>query len=539
MICHRKAEENQSRRKSKLKKKYHTFNKFTLISLLMTLTFATAFPSFAMEQDLIFELSDTESTQQEVFSEDDLTESQHQSNSQHNSVGYEGIFYYSNGLPDSYTDPISQLHINQMASGIKHLIEILSEELQAPVEVIQEIKINEPQGSTRHLLKVKDLSGNDTPIYLFTIHDSVYPQELRKSLNMTSPLSAEETFSYVCYNLNQIEILSEIHEFIKSGHFGIVFGNKTSSQNINSIVKMQFFTETQPHEGGLPIYEKEIRNLQKLTEIANSFPLTEKKFFPLLLKSQLINFKDLDQSEFLFSNSDPLRVYDFFNHIGMVGIIEQEKVPGENFKTFISKVGLSKSNQLSSELLIEIAKQFTVALDSLHVHGVFHLDFKAENLMIYLEDKHNGTIIEEPVSTVMRQIMQEEKNILDSFTVKVNIIDFGIAEIETDKEKAGAPRRYSLGFGPIHSPQANRKRKTFIRNYDTWALGLFMVHLATGTNNIIPKGGYEEPPLDPNYYSSYGAISEFIKFLKSENFKTEVRAKEVYDELKKAIYSEQ
>jgi tetratricopeptide (TPR) repeat protein/predicted Ser/Thr protein kinase len=147
------------------------------------------------------------------------------------------------------------------------------------------------------------------------------------------------------------------------------------------------------------------------------------------------------------------RVFDVGEDAGIV-FFSMELVNGEDLATLLRRVG-----RLTTERVLEIARQLCAGLASAHAQGVLHRDLKPANILI---DNHGRAII----------------------------TDFGIAILRED-----GPQRTLIGTPGYMAPEQLMPGATLSECTDIYALGLILYELLVGQhpfNNRLSRTA--EPP---------------------------------------------
>jgi serine/threonine protein kinase len=142
------------------------------------------------------------------------------------------------------------------------------------------------------------------------------------------------------------------------------------------------------------------------------------------------------------SHPNVCRVFDI-GEIDGKHFISMEFIDGDDLSSLFRRVG-----RLSSERVIEIARQLCIGLSAIHNEGILHRDFKPANIII---DK-NG---------------------------KARITDFGIAGVEAEIAKDNL----RVGTPAYMSPE-QIKGKDVSAKSDIYALGLVLYEMFTGKQAI-------------------------------------------------------
>ncbi|MBS1819312.1 MAG: protein kinase [Acidobacteria bacterium] len=148
------------------------------------------------------------------------------------------------------------------------------------------------------------------------------------------------------------------------------------------------------------------------------------------------------------------RVFDVGEDAGVV-FFSMELVNGEDLATLLRRVG-----RLTTERVMEIARQLCAGLAAAHAQGVLHRDLKPANILV---DNHGRAII----------------------------TDFGIAI-----EREDGPQQQLIGTPGYMAPEQLTPGATLTECTDIYALGLILYELVVGQhpfNNRLSRSA--EPPL--------------------------------------------
>ncbi|MBS0202358.1 MAG: SUMF1/EgtB/PvdO family nonheme iron enzyme [Planctomycetes bacterium] len=168
------------------------------------------------------------------------------------------------------------------------------------------------------------------------------------------------------------------------------------------------------------------------------------------------------------------KVYEF-SEIDGIRFIALQYIEGEDFKSYLKRVGRQREPAEALRWILQIAG----ALASAHEKGVIHRDLKPENIMLNL----NG----EPV-----------------------IMDFGLARRTTGATNAGLTQGMIVGTAAYMSPeQAIGKAEGIDHRSDLYALGVMLFEMLTGewpfrgtAIEVMGRKCVQEPPsplsINPN-----------------------------------------
>lgn len=410
-------------------------------------------------------------------------------------------------------------------SGIEYLVDLLAEKKNAQVEMVQEIDLPSPTGTARHLLKVESNSRGQHPVFYYALHDK--------------GLSASKSFNYILVPLNRISGLEGITRYLGGGHFGSVFekDNTDDSTGVKKIVKLQFL---ESKDLSYNVYKNESNILKKLQKARRQIPnlnLAVPNFYGNS-EWELSNLED-SQIEVSGSAISTERFYKY--NLGVLTVIEQEQIFGEDFESFLEQAGISPENPFPLSEVKEVADQLSRTLKFLHKHKIFHRDLRAANIMVSLVKKGTGEVLKIKPSSFY--INHQNQWHLMGWELKVTIIDFGIAIQSASSASIHVLGEYKGGYLPILPPQMLSGDKTYISNFDTWALSLFLIHLTLGDDSLIVGRTKKEKGLNRAAFCElaldkiasndghnevvYGPIGILMNFLTVEHFSKEVRVKDI------------
>ena len=232
---------------------------------------------------------------------------------------------------------------------------------------------------------------------------------------------------------------------------------------------------------------------------------------PIVIK--VLSPKFIENKELVDRFLKEAKIIEMTNHPNIVKLYGQGKwekglyiamefIQGISLRQFILQKSLSKKRAL------EIILQVAYALCHLHSHGVIHRDLKPENILI----TESG---------------------------EVKVIDFGIAQLFSDKEEKTNVKNQLIGTPVYMSPEQKENSNKVSFASDIYSLGLITYELVLGKLShgivhlpLITKELREiiEKSLKPSLKERYEDIVEFITdisaYLKSYVDNTKIEIKE-------------
>nr|CAD2198902.1 unnamed protein product [Meloidogyne enterolobii] len=145
------------------------------------------------------------------------------------------------------------------------------------------------------------------------------------------------------------------------------------------------------------------------------------------------------------------------------------------------------SSENKYEIVANIARAAAIALNELHQRAVIHLDIKAENFVIALQENQIDLKV-------------------DPFSFK--LIDFNTSVLGTDHVKANTASITKI----IKAPEIRKKSKNYVnQKVDVWAFGIMIYGLLysklnefneLNVNVMSDKSRYSRLDSELNYYRS-------------------------------------
>jgi hypothetical protein len=258
------------------------------------------------------------------------------------------------------------------------------------------------------------------------------------------------------------------------------------------------------NKGGMSI-------LYLASEKSISRPIIIKVLSPRLSKNKEVAARFLKEAEIIAMTNHPNIVKLYGQGEWEKGLyIAMEFIQGISLRQFI------QNHALSQKRALEIILQIAYALCHLHAHGVIHRDLKPENILI----TENGD---------------------------VKVIDFGIAQLQTQlpMEKKGSKR--TIGTPAYMSPEQKEDSSLVSYGSDIYSLGILAYELLVGRlshgllqlsllptklADILDRATRAKPKERTQDVVDF--ITDISQYLKDyrEN-KSEERFDEIYDSLQK------
>lgn len=218
-------------------------------------------------------------------------------------------------------------------------------------------------------------------------------------------------------------------------------------------------------------------------------PTTIKVLLPKYLSHPEVVQRFLTEAE-IIAMSDHPNIIKLYGHGEWEGglYIAMEYVKGISLRQALLQNPISLKRAL--EIIIDIA----YALCHLHTHGVIHRDLKPENILI-------------------------------TDTGEIKVIDFGIAQLLTEKNASGTPAKQRLIGTPIYmSPEQRDDPEHVSYPSDIYSLGIIAYELVLGKLShghihlsLMPKGLQKilNKTLQPKPQDRYQDVVDFITDISS------------------------
>jgi serine/threonine protein kinase len=196
--------------------------------------------------------------------------------------------------------------------------------------------------------------------------------------------------------------------------------------------------------------------------------------------------------------------------------IAMEFIQGISLRQFILKKSLSKKRAL------EIILQVAYALCHLHAHGVIHRDLKPENILI-------------------------------TETGEIKVIDFGIAQLNSEEKHVNTSEKKRLIGTPIYmSPEQKESPSNVDFSSDIFSLGIITYELVLGRLShgivqlsLLPKGLREiigkalNVDLKQRYKDIVDFITDISQYIKMDRDEKEIEPEEKADDLIESLHQTQ
>lgn len=231
-------------------------------------------------------------------------------------------------------------------------------------------------------------------------------------------------------------------------------------------------------------------------------PTTIKVLSPKYLSHPEVVRRFLDEAE-IIAMADHPNIVKLFGHGEWEGglYIAMEFIEGISLRQFILQ------NPVSLRRALEIIMDIAYALCHLHTHGVIHRDLKPENILI--TDKG-----------------------------QVKVIDFGIAQLLTERISPELPPKQKLIGTPIYmSPEQRDNPESVSYPTDIYSLGIVAYELILGKLSLgrihlslMPKGLQKilakalQPSLELRYHDVVDFISDISAYINTSMHEQEKHA---------------
>lgn len=213
-------------------------------------------------------------------------------------------------------------------------------------------------------------------------------------------------------------------------------------------------------------------------------PVTIKVLSPKYVSHPEVVQRFLNEAEIIGMANHP-NIVQLYGHGEWEGglYIAMSFIEGVSLRQYLLQTPMSLRRAL--EIIIDIA----YALCHLHIHGVIHRDLKPENVII-------------------------------TETGDVKVIDFGIAQLLTERESSDSPAKQQLVGTPIYmSPEQRNHPDTVSYPSDIYSLGIIMYELILGKLShgqlhlsLMPRGVQKilHKSLQPEAKDRYQDVVDFI-----------------------------
>lgn len=238
-------------------------------------------------------------------------------------------------------------------------------------------------------------------------------------------------------------------------------------------------------------------------------PTTIKVLLPKFLSHPDVVQRFLTEAEIIAMTDHP-NIVKLYGHGEWEGglYIAMEFIQGISLRQMLLENPISLKKAL--EIIIDIA----YALCHLHTHGVIHRDLKPENILI-------------------------------TYSGEVKVIDFGIAQLLTEKSATGVPPTQRLIGTPIYmSPEQRETPESVSYPSDIYSLGIIFYELVLGKLShgqihlsLMPKGLQKiltktlQPKAEDRYHDIVDFITDVSAYLNSTNLEKEKKAGDQLSEM--------
>lgn len=238
-------------------------------------------------------------------------------------------------------------------------------------------------------------------------------------------------------------------------------------------------------------------------------PTTIKVLSPRYLSHSEIVKRFLIEAE-IIAMADHPNIVKLYGHGQWEGglYIAMEFIQGISLRQFLLQ------NPMSLKRALEIIIDIGYALCHLHTHGVIHRDLKPENILV----TESG---------------------------QIKVIDFGIAQLLTEKNETGSPTKQRLIGTPIYmSPEQQENPESVSYPSDIYSLGIISYELVLGKLchgqihlSLMPKGFQKiltkslQPKPEDRYQDIVDFITDVSAYLNSTNMQKEKKVGDQLSEL--------
>jgi len=242
-------------------------------------------------------------------------------------------------------------------------------------------------------------------------------------------------------------------------------------------------------------------------------PTTIKVLLPKFLSNPDVVQRFLKESEIIAMTDHP-NIVKLYGHGEWEGglYIAMEFIQGVSLRQSLLQSSISLKKTL--EIIIDIA----YALCHLHTHGVIHRDLKPENILI-------------------------------TDTGEVKVIDFGIAQLLTERGSKMAPPSQRLIGTPIYmSPEQRENPESVSYPSDIYSLGIIFYELVLGKLShgqihltLMPKGLQKiltktlQPKPQDRYHDIVDFITDVSAYLNSTDLDKEKKAGDQLSEITESL----
>lgn len=241
-------------------------------------------------------------------------------------------------------------------------------------------------------------------------------------------------------------------------------------------------------------------------------PVTIKVLLPKFLSNPEIVKRFMNEAE-IIAMADHPNIVKLYGHGEWEGgvYIAMEFIQGASLRQIIQHTPISLKRAL--EIVLNIA----YALCHLHTHGVIHRDLKPENILITEEGM-------------------------------IKVIDFGIAQLMTERGAEVSQRSRFMGTPFYMSPEQKQNPENVFFSSDIYALGIITYELVLGKLShgqihlsLMPKGLQKilakalQPRPEERYQDVVDFIGEISAYLNSETLDKETKGGDHLNEMSEQI----
>lgn len=245
-------------------------------------------------------------------------------------------------------------------------------------------------------------------------------------------------------------------------------------------------------------------------------PVTIKVLSPRYLYNPDVVNRFLKEADIIALADNP-NIVKLFGHGEWEGglYIAMEFIQGVSLRHYL------QHNPLSLRRSLEIILEIAYALCHLHTHGIIHRDLKLENILM-TEDGH------------------------------VKVIDFGIAQLLTERKDSTTSRQQLIGTPIYMSPEQRDTPESVSYPSDIYSLGIIAYELILGKLShgkihlsLVPKGLQKilvktlQPKPEDRYQDAVDFITDISAYLNSASLQKEKKGGDQLSEMAEHIQQAQ